>query len=140
MLHLVLVPQMRIRPFCFRVFAAICVYLYCIFIPSINILICYFSDLSTVVTFLSIVFANYDFGLMLHMLAIAYWVFEGGVISSIAYSVRSSCILMVYGGLSMSLCFWLHILIWVGSFCLLVFCHSVLMILPSFSEQPFSFV
>ena len=39
------------------------------------------------------------------MLAIANWVFEGGVISSIAYSVRSSCILMVDGGLSLSLCF-----------------------------------
>ena len=66
----------------------------------------FFSDLSTVVRFLSIVFANSDLELMLLMLAIANWVFKGGgVISSIAYSVRSSCILMVYGGLSLSLCF-----------------------------------
>ena len=99
---------MRIRPYCFQ---GLCFHL-CIFVLHLYTFyqytyLLFFSDLSTVVRFLSIVFANSDLGLMLLMLANANWVFEGrgGVfISSIAYSVSSSCILMVYGGLSLSLC------------------------------------
>ena len=74
MLHLVLIPLIT-DPVVFWVFAPICVYLYCIFIPPDKIFICYlyYSDLSTVVSFLSIVFANSDLGLMVFMLA--NWVF-----------------------------------------------------------------
>ena len=45
-------------------------------------------------------FGNSDLGFMLFI--IAKWVLEG-VIFSIAYSVKSYCVLMVYGALSLSL-------------------------------------